>query len=280
MRLPADGAVTGWAACLLHGAALIDGLLPDGATPMPVPLAVGPRARLRPDGRAVLHRDRLDPAERTVRRGIACVTGERATFDAMRTARDLREAVVVLDMMAAAERTTIRRIRAYADTRAGWSGVGQVRAAMALADESSRSPNETRMRLIWVLDAGLPRPRCNQPVHDGRGRLVGVADLFDADSSVAGEFDGADHRTTRRHTRDVGKQEAFRELGIEVFRVTGTDLHDVALVVRRMRGAHARGQQADRSGRRWLLEGPAAEPVMTLDELLDHRDWLASLRQG
>ena len=44
MRLPAVGAVTGWAACRLHGAAFFDGLAPDGVTPLPVPLAVGPVA--------------------------------------------------------------------------------------------------------------------------------------------------------------------------------------------------------------------------------------------
>ena len=47
MRLPAVGAVTGWAACRLHGAAFFDGLAPDGVTPLPVPLAVGPGGCIR-----------------------------------------------------------------------------------------------------------------------------------------------------------------------------------------------------------------------------------------
>ena len=162
-RLPPQGAVTGWAACLLHGAALLDGLLPDGTTRRPVPLAVGPNARIAVDSGVRLSRDRLDAAERTVRRGIPCVTVGRAVFDAMRTAVDLREAVVVMDMVAAAELTSVSRMREYLRSRSGWSGVGQVRAALDLASEHTRSPNETRLRLVWVLDAGLPAPRGEPP---------------------------------------------------------------------------------------------------------------------
>ena len=30
------------------------------------------------------------------------------------------------------------------------------------------------MRLVWVLDAGLPAPKCNMPVLDLHGNLIGV----------------------------------------------------------------------------------------------------------
>src|SRR3954447_802486 len=70
-----------------------------------------------------------------------------------------------------------------------------MRAALDLASEDSRSPNETRMRLVWVLDAGLPVPAVNQPVYDLDGRLLGVADLLDVAAGVVGEYDGEDHAT-------------------------------------------------------------------------------------
>ena len=161
-----------------------------------------------------------------MRRGIPCVTVERAAFDAMRTALDLREAVVAMDMVAAAELTSVLRMRHYVQGRSGWAGVGQVRAALDLASEHSRSPNETRLRLVWVLDAGLPIPEVNRPVLDRGGRLLGVADLLDVAAGVVGEYDGADHRAARRHTRDVAKEDALREHGLEVFRVTALDLPD------------------------------------------------------
>jgi hypothetical protein len=100
-------------------------------------------------------------------------------FDTARFDSDVREAVVAIDMMAAAELVSLRQISDYLPTQARAGGVRQVRQALALADEDSRSPNESRVRLIWVLDAGAAPPRVNQPVFDLRGRLLGIADLLD-----------------------------------------------------------------------------------------------------
>ena len=77
------------------------------------------------------------------------------------------------------------------------------------------------MRLIWVLDAGLPPPRCSRPVFDRSGRLIGYPDLLDVDAGVVGEYDGADHRRALRHSRDVAREEDFRRAGLEYFKVTG-----------------------------------------------------------
>lgn len=114
VRLPEGGAVTGWAACRLHRAAFFDGLGRDGTTPRPVPLALGPAGNVRGDDRVVLNYERLDPTEITWILGIPCTKLLRATFDAMRHSADDREAVVTLDMMAAAERVSIARMSAYA----------------------------------------------------------------------------------------------------------------------------------------------------------------------
>ena len=277
VRLPAGGAVTGWAALRLHGGGFFDGLAPDGRTPFPVPLALGPRGDVRPDASVVLDRDRLDPQEVVVRRGIACTRVPRALFDAMRRRENRREAVVDMDMAAAAELTSLRRQQAYVATRAGWTGVAQVRWALALASEHSRSPNESRMRLVWLLDAGLPPPLVNQPVHDRAGRLLGVADLLDVEAGLVGEFDGADHRGATQHSRDVGREERFRRAGLEMFHVTGPDLHDTRLVARRMLSSRARARWLAPTERRWVVEPPrGSESEWTLDERLDHRDWLAA----
>jgi hypothetical protein len=240
---------------------------------MPVPIATGGRF-VRGDARISVLRDRLEQEEVVVRHGIPCTTELRGLFDAMRH-QELREAVVSMDMMAAAERVSIRRQRDYVAGRAGSHRMRLVSAALDLASEYSRSPNETRTRLVWLLDARLPRPCCNQPVFDLSGRLLGIADLLDVDAGVVGEFDGADHRGAARHTSDVGREERLRRVGLEVFRVTGLDLHHPARVVDRMHAARARARWEPEAQRRWTTRTPPWwEQAPTLDEILDRRDAL------
>ncbi len=273
MRLPAGGAVTGWAGCRLARATFFDGLAPDGRTGLPVPLGVGPNGRLRHDGRAIATYDRIDESEVVVVDGIRTFLPIRATFDAMRLVEDPREAVVALDMMAAARRVSVRRLRAYATTHAGARGMDKVRFAIPLASEHSRSPNEVRLRLIWQLDAGLPAPLVNCPVYSSGGALLGIADLLDVEAGLAVEFDGADHRTAGRHTRDVAKEDALRRLGLEVTRVTGADLLDRGLVVERLLAARRRARFTQKSERAWVAR---PEPDV-LDRLLDAQDDLDRL---
>jgi hypothetical protein len=94
-----------------------------------------------------------------------------------------------MDMAAAALITSIRRMRAHLPSRRGWNGHPQVEAALDLASEKTRSPNETRTRLLWVVRAGLPGPLVNREVFARSGRLLGIADLLDLDAGVAGEYD-------------------------------------------------------------------------------------------
>ena len=231
--LPPDGAVTGWGSARMDGATFLDGLEPDLVTRLPVPLAVPPWRNPRDREGVRLLRSPLAHTEIVIRQGVRCVLPARAAFDAMRTAKDEREATVVIDMMAAAEQTSIRRVRLYVDARPGWEGVQLVRVALDLADEDSRSPNETRLRLIWVIDAGLPRPQVNQPIWDLSGKLLGIADLLDEEAGLVGEFDGADHRGAVRQSKDEDRAGGFRDPDLEIFRVTGPDVWDPPRVVAR-----------------------------------------------
>ncbi len=282
VRLPPQGAVTGWAACRLASATFFDGLLPDGRTERPVPLVVGPTThRRRVEGVRFLQ-DRISPDELVVRYGVPCTRTHRALFDEMRYAPDVREATVAMDMVAAAELASISQMRRYADVHDGWRGVPQVRDALDLADEDSRSPNETRLRLIWVLDARLPRPQVNRPVFTLDGRLLGYADLFDEEAGMFGEFDGAEHRRAARHTHDVAREDRCRRAGLEYVKVTGPDLLDVPLVVDRIRATRSRARFLPASARRWTLTPPpgwfddAPEDTLTLDERLAVR----AMRRG
>ncbi len=277
MRLPTGGAVTGWAACRLLGAAFFDGQAPDGRTRAPVPLWTGRLTQLTQDEHIRVLRDQLLPEELTYRAGVPCSRPVRALFDEARAAADVREAAVAVDMMAAAELVSIRMVQDYVEAHARVRGVPQVRSALALASEDSRSPNETRLRLMWELDARLPRPLVNRPVFDLRGRLLGIADLLDPVTGLVGEYDGADHRSAGRHSADVDRESRMRDAGLEVFRVTGPDLLQPRRVVGRIEAARGRARRLPQQ-RRWTIEPPSDWPVELplhdrLEQIADWERW-------
>jgi hypothetical protein len=272
MRLTSGGAVTGWAACRMHGAAFFDGLRDGGRAVVPVPLNCGPLHQIRRQPGDDLIRDILNPDEIVEVRGVPCTTVPRATFDAMRYARDVRRAVVALDMMAAAGLTTVAEMRDYVGRKQAWTGVQRARDAVALADDLSRSPQETRLRLMWQLDAGRGRPLVNRPLFDLRGRLLGYPDLFDPEAGVVGEYDGADHRSAQRHSDDVDRESGFRDHLLEVVRFTGPDMNAPQRVTERIRAAYARARWVAPARRTWTLVPPAHwSPAWSRDARLARR---------
>ncbi len=198
--------------------------------------------------------DRIEQWERTHRHGIPTLVPVRCLVDAVHAARELREAVVAVDMATTAGIVTLSDVAEYAQSR---PRVRLIPKALALATEHSRSPNETRLRLIWLLDAGLPQPLVNCPIRDTSGTLLGIADLLDPEAGLVVEFDGADHRTTQQHSRDVAKDEAMRDVGLEVARVTGRDLRSPDRVVARLRNARQRAGFEPESSRRWRAFPPS-----------------------
>lgn len=255
MRLPACGGVTGWAGCRLHGAAFFDGLARDGATRLPVPLAIGARSRIRPDEAIVRTYRELPEQELRTRHGIATVVPERALLDHLRTVGDSIEAVVGMDMALAARITSKETFASYVATQPRGD---RAKAAWVLArcSEHSRSPYETRLRILLELEAGITGLLVNCPVHDEEGMLLGIADLLDPEAGLVIEYDGADHRTPRQHRRDIAKDEALREAGLEVLRVTSADLAAPSRLAGRVTRALARVSAAPRP-RRWSA-APAA----------------------
>lgn len=270
--------MTGWASLRPHGGNFFDGLAPDGRTRLPVPLAVGQRGAIRGDSRADVSREPLHPDEVVTVQGIPCTVVSRAVFDEMRRADGVVEAVVAIDMAVAALLISVRRVRAYAADRRRWRRSTLVQRALDLASERSRSPNESRTRIIWEVDAGLPRPMVNQQVWDLRGNLLAIADLLDVEAGLVGEFDGADHRAARMHTSDIERQERFERHLLEVFRVTGLDVLHPGRVVDRIVFHRSRARWFPPAERRWTIEPPRGwEVEQSMDDLLDERDFLHAL---
>lgn len=266
VRIGDRGAVTGWAALRMHGAGYVDGSAPDARTALRVPLLVG-AGWAHSDARSVASRAALAEHDVVLRHGVRVTRVERALLDELRRlAPDLREMVVAVDMVAAARLTSVRRMRRLLARVGGFRHVDLVRQALGLADEGSASPPETRLRLLWVLDAGLPPPLSNRPVYSVRtGAFLGRPDLLAPERGPAAEYDGALHRAAARHRRDNARREAFAMAGLESVTVVGAELRDVDLVVARLRAAYDRSR--DRR-----VEWVAGDPGPSLDDVLDARD--------
>ncbi|MEZ5094013.1 hypothetical protein [Nocardioides sp.] len=266
VRLAPRDAVTGWASLRWRGAAFFDGRLLDG-TPRPVELLRLSGARRASETKATISHAQLGCTEIETVRGIVCATVQRSLFDEMRFAPTVRGAVVAVDMAAAAGLISPELMAEYVAHRHAWEGVPQVRRALALADARSRSPQESRLRLVWTLDAGLGPPLCNVPVFDARGELLGVPDLLDVGLGLVGEYDGAHHKGRDRHRRDVAREQRFRDQGLELVTVVGGDLSDRALVVGRILAA-ARRARTSSAPQGWTLRTP---PWWDAPESLDAR---------
>lgn len=146
-------------------------------------------------------------------------------------------------------------------------------AGPSTSDPDARNGWETHLRIVWMLDGGLPRPRCHRPVFDLDGNLLGFPDLLDPEAGTVGEFDGGDHREPAQHGADNAREELFEDHGLVVTRATSLDFADRAGLAARMRRAHARGLRRDHKVDRWTLELPpewgAAGAEDDLAELLD-----------
>jgi hypothetical protein len=263
-RIPAYGAVTGWAALRWHGATFFDGTGPGGGEEAPVPIVV--HKKLRPDPRTFVLQDQLAPTEWTIVDGLPVATVQRALFDLVRRANGPREGGKAIAMAAAARLISTQLFARYVAQRSAWTGVPLARKAVALARDECRSPQEFLMLMVWLLDAMLPEPLCNREVYDLQGNLIGVPDLFDPEAGLVGEYQGEDHKDGARHRRDVAREEKLRDHGLEVFEVVGGDLRNRQLVVDRMLSARARAKFLAPESRAWTLDPP---PWRSVPETLD-----------
>ena len=256
-RLPAGGALTGWAALRWRGGRYFTGLDPRTDAQLPVPVVLGGWRDLGRDDRIAVSRERFWWDELEVLDGVACAIPERALFDEVRRVGSLRGGVVAVDMACAAGLTSVAGMCEFLPSRNGWTGVPLVRRVLPLASDDSRSPQESRMRLAWVVDAGLPPPLCNKPLFDLRGNLLGVPDLLDPVAGLVGEYDGQDHTRQDRRRSDGAREHRLREHGLEYFELVGGDLTDIPSVVRRMHATRSRAAFLPPEQRRWTLDAPA-----------------------
>lgn len=282
-QLPAYGGVTGWAGLRWLGGVWFGGVGRGGELrDVPVAVSSGHRMRSRP---GILVSQEVVAPRNLMRHDGVRITGPlwSVAFE-MRTSISDEQAVVVFDMAAFSDLVSIEELCAYVDSElVARQGVERVRRVLPLLDENAWSPMEPVMQLSWRREVGGAEVLMNRPVFDLRGQFVGTPDGIDPSAGVYGMYDGALHLAGEVRHADVGKEAAYRALGLEGVTMMAGDLADRAPFEQRLREAYARAARRPASDRGWSLETPAwwvdtttvrARRALSFDErrrLLAHR---------
>lgn len=262
--LPDGALIAGWAAAYVHGVDQLDGFDDHTLAPLPVPVLLPPGRRRRPtDG--VSYRQSRRAARHEEVEGVPVTTLVRAALDLALRGATLTEAVVAVDAVLGSRLLVRRRLQRVVDDLLPRRGVRQARRAIELARVGVRSPWESRLRMFAVTELGWHDLLVNRAVFDGRGHLLGIPDLLDAEAGLALEYDGATwradrsagHRDRRQHREDNEREERLERAGLVVVRVEKADLTTYrSRLAGRLDAARADGLLRERSRDRWTLAEP------------------------
>ena len=223
-HLPAGAAFSGQTAAWLHGLELP----PCDPVEVTIPESCGISARAG----IVVRRALLANQDVVERRGMRVTAAVRTLADLSRRL-PLVDAVVAMDLALHRELVDLRQLHAYMATHARRKGVAQLRQVIELAEPASESAMETRLRLLLV-QAGLPRPEAQVPLHDEGGRFLGRPDLYYRPQRLCVEYDGGTHRDSL--LEDNRRQNRLLNAGFRLLRFAAADVHrtpdSVVVVVR------------------------------------------------
>jgi hypothetical protein len=254
--IPIGGALAGWAAAYVHGVDVLDGRSPISLAPLPITICLG-SASGRTNAASVRYtRDLLPSEHQVIRHALPVTSAVRTAFDGGRWASDLVESVVFIDQIAHALDLDVPALTAFSAEVGPVRGVRQFRRALEFVDAASASPWESRLRMFYMLRAGLPRPQVNIPVFTLDGKFVGIPDLLDVEAGLATEFDGQDHRKRRQHRDDNLREEGLEEVNLVVCRVDSLDMRSRLALSDRLQRRYAQGMRRDRSQDAWTLQQP------------------------
>ncbi|WP_146240668.1 hypothetical protein [Curtobacterium sp. MCPF17_011] len=183
---------------------------------------IGTDQALRVRG-SVGHRAKAGSVRVVQTRGVA-LTHPADTFTALASFLSLDELIVAGDALVGwLGWSTLPELAAAVRRRRGCRGVVKLRAALAEIRAGSRSPGETRMRLL-LTRAGLPEPVLNHDVVVD-GRWVACVDLAYPDARVAIEYESDLHRTDPATFRkDLTRGELLKDDDWWLVRATADDV--------------------------------------------------------
>ena len=194
-----NGVVTGVAASALHGAEWVD-------DDIAIELLWN---NTRPPRGIIVRNERVSDDELTSIAGIPVTTPARTAFDLGRYLRR-GQALARLDALMRAAPFSVEDVMLLTKQYKGARGVAKLQAVLPLVDGGAGSPQETRLRLLFI-DAGLPKPATQIAIYDEHGRYVRTIDMGWEDFLVGAEYDGDQHRTSR--TQYVKDQRVWPKLG-------------------------------------------------------------------
>jgi hypothetical protein len=255
--MPQGAVLGGWAALRWAGVDGLDGRNGPGAClDLPISVCLGPVGRVRRPPGVDLDRSTILAIDLTECRGVAMTTPARSCLDVARRCGP-EEGLVVTDAALRAGLVTRAELDDAVSRLVRIKAVPAARLVAALADPRAESAPESRLRYVWVVEAGLPAPLVN-PVLLGRdGTFLGRSDLLDEEAALVGEYDGEDHRLLDRHTADNVREEAFEATNLVVTRATAIDLWPQRRrLVHRLVERRAYGMARDRSRDGWVLQLP------------------------
>jgi hypothetical protein len=246
-------ALTGWASLAWRGGRWFTGRDAAGAA---VPVPVATRRHLGPHAGIEVSQEFFLDDEVELVDGLPLTTAVRSVCFAMRHARDVDGALVVLEMAAYDDLVSVAEVRDHLPRLVAVTGVQRVRDAVEIASENSWSPMETVTRAA-CLRHGRGGLRPNVPVFDLDGRHVATPDLLDDDAGVAVDYDSLLHLVDARRTVDVGRESAMRAVGLEHVVALPSDRTDrFQALARRLDEAYARAALRPAELRRWTTTPP------------------------
>ncbi|MFE7228762.1 hypothetical protein ACFU7D_28485 [Nocardioides sp. NPDC057577] len=252
--VPADGALSGWAALAWAKVKWVDGTDRYGARAAAAIVTPGHNTRAR-QGIVISH-ERLLPAERRTDDGVVLTGPLRSTAYEVRYAPNLMEAVRWIDLVAASDLISLDELAEYADELVAWAGIGHLREALTHANENVWSPAEVDLRLTWTVRLRLGHVVTNRPIFDLDGRHIGTPDVLDLERGVVGEYDGRVHLAGKQRAKDLVREGAFRRAGLEYVTMVAADRRDPTDFKLRTLEARARASRVPASERAWTIDPP------------------------
>lgn len=227
LRSRKQGVVAGLAAAQLHGSRWIDDdidieMIWNNTRPPP----------------GIVARNDSIATDEIMNDGISVTTPARTAFDLGRH-RPRVEALARMDELKRVTAFDPDEVSTLIEHYRGARGLKQLRALLHLVDGGAASPQESRLRLLF-LDMGFPRPATQIPVTDG-GQVLRTVDVGWEQFKVVVEYDGDQHRTNRiQYVKDLRVLPRIERLGWTVIRVIKEDV-DWGIVERTYQALVARG---------------------------------------
>jgi hypothetical protein len=203
----------------------------------PVEVIVPPHTRWGPGPGVAVRTAVLDGDVVQDRNGLRRTGRVRTSVDLIRRG-SLDDGVVLLDRLVNAGFVELAAVRDAATALPRCRGSSQARTVAEWADGLAESPPETRLRLL-LRRAGLPPPVAQYRVFGADG-FIGRVDFAYPELKLAIEYDGMWHAEPGQFAKDRRRLNLMSAAGWRVLFVTGADMHEPDLLVRRVVEARTR----------------------------------------